>query len=458
MGRAVVVGLARSGIGAAKLLKAEGYEVTVTDLKTEEELGAQVAELGPGVKLALGGHPESVFRDVALVVVSPGVPLGIAPLEGARQAGTEIIGELELAYRHMQGLPFYAVTGTNGKSTTATLLGGMMKAAGRESLLAGNIGNPLSGEIAVTESGGVSIPRVDCVVVELSSFQLEAIRSFRPRGAVILNITPDHLDRYASMDEYRLAKERVALNQTGEDVLVLNADDPECMRVGRAVQEEKGRRSPRTFFFSRHRDVRGVFLKAGKIAWDFRGAGAGELLEARDVRIKGVHNLENALAASALALLSGCAPDAVAEVLKEFPGLEHRLEVVRELRGVTYVNDSKGTNVSAAVMSVRSFETPVVLIAGGRDKRGDFAPLAEALRERAKAVVLIGEASGKMRAAFKDTVDIYLVGGLRDAVRQASDLASEGDVVLLSPACASFDMFEDFEDRGRRFKELVREL
>jgi UDP-N-acetylmuramoylalanine--D-glutamate ligase len=311
MGRAVVVGLARSGIGAARLLEAEGYKVTVTDLKTEEELSAEVAELAPGVELALGGHPEDVFRDAALVVVSPGVPLGIPPLEGARRAGTEVIGELELAYRHMQALPFYAVTGTNGKSTTATLLHRMMQAAGRESLLAGNIGNPLSGEISVTEGGGVSIPRVDCAVVEVSSFQLESIRSFRPRGALVLNITPDHLDRYSSMEEYRMAKERVALNQTGEDVLVLNADDPECMKMARAVEDEKGRRSPRTFFFSRHREVHGVFLKAGKLCFDLRGAGAGELLEARDVRIRGVHNLENAMAASALALLSGCPPDAV---------------------------------------------------------------------------------------------------------------------------------------------------
>jgi UDP-N-acetylmuramoylalanine--D-glutamate ligase len=458
LGKSVVVGAARSGIGAANLLAALGNDVTVTDLKPEDELGEFLAGLSPSVKRALGGHPDAVFEGAELVVVSPGVPLGIEPLAKARKSGIEVIGELEFAFRAMRKVPFYAVTGTNGKSTTATLLDMMMKKCGRKSIIGGNIGNALSTEITVGKKGEPLIPGVDCVVAEVSSFQLEAVRMFRPAGAAILNITPDHLDRHASMAEYRDAKARISRNQGGEDILVLNADDTECMELYHTEFEPRGTMGPWVFFFSRRSEINGVFLRDGMVCWDFRSSGAGELIRAEEIGIKGVHNLENAMAAAALALLSGCQPLAVAGAMREFEGLEHRLEFVRELKGVRYINDSKGTNVGAALKSVESFSQPIVLIAGGRDKNGDFKALAEVLKGKARAAVLIGEAGEKIRHAFESAVECHTAGDLGDAVGKASALASAGDVVLLSPACASFDMFRDFEDRGRQFKRMVKEL
>jgi UDP-N-acetylmuramoylalanine--D-glutamate ligase len=458
MPKVIVVGLARSGVAAANILKAMGKNVIVTDKKAEVQLAEAVVSLAPGVELALGGHPEGVFDEAELIVLSPGVPANIGPVVRAREAGVEVIGEFELGWRFMGHLPFYAVTGTNGKSTTATLLNEMMKGSGRSTIFGGNIGNPLTGEIKGGEDGPPVLPKADCVVVELSSFQLESIESFRPTGACVLNITPDHMDRYVSMDFYREAKGRIALNQKGEDVLVLNADDPECMKLNNELASSKNRRMPRTFFFSRKAEVNGVFLREGKIMWDFRGAGSGELMKTDDIRIQGAHNLENAMAASALALLSGCPARDVAAVLREFRGLEHRMEFVREVRRVRYINDSKGTNVDATVRSLEGFDSPVVLIAGGRDKNGDFPALARAARGKVKTMVLLGEAADKIGRAMEGMIPCKSAGSMDDAVHVAAGLAEQGEVVLLSPACASFDMFADFEDRGRKFKEAVQSL
>jgi len=453
--RAVVFGLARSGVGAANLLSAMGREVIVTDRKTEAELSGYVRRLSPSVAHALGGHPEGILEEADLIVVSPGVPLDIEPLARARRAGKKIIGELELAFRMLGGIPVYAVTGTNGKSTTVTLLDLMFRKAGKRSLLAGNIGNALSEEILRRANGAMRVKGVDCVVAEVSSFQLEAIEEFRPAGAAILNITPDHLDRYHSMQEYREAKAAIAMNQREGDFLVLNADDPECMKVHEAVKKS-GKAD--LWAFSRKGAVKGVFLRGGEVVYDLGPIGTGALIMADDIRIKGVHNLENAMAASAMALLAYCPPEAVRAALVEFPGLEHRLEFVRELDGVSYVNDSKGTNVGAVVKSLEGFARPVVLIAGGRDKAGDFTALRDLVAEKVKALVLIGEAKGKIRDALCSQTECVEEQSLEGAVRRARALASAGDVVLLSPACASFDMFKDFEDRGRQFKEIVRKL
>jgi UDP-N-acetylmuramoylalanine--D-glutamate ligase len=445
MGKAVVVGLARSGLGAANLLARMGEEVTVTDVRAEKDLAEFTSKLSPSVNLILGGHPDWLFEDAELVVVSPGVPLGIRPLEDARKAGVRIIGELELAYECLHGVPFYAVTGTNGKSTTVTLLDLMLRGAGKRCLFGGNIGNALTGEILKRANGGGRVEDVDCVVAEVSSFQLEAIERFRPRVASVLNITPDHLDRYGSMAEYRKAKRRIFRNQRRGDWLVLNADDPEAMKL-------RGSRK-NVHFFSRKDEVNGVYLKRNAVL----SSEYGPLLGADDIRVKGVHNLENAMAASAMALLAGCPPETVVEALREFPGLEHRLEFVRELDGVRYINDSKGTNTGAVAKSLESFAGPVVLIAGGRDKAGDFSVLRP-LMDRVRALVLIGEAREKIRAALSDVVECHMAGSLQDAIGRARAAARAGDVVLLSPACASFDMFRDFEDRGRQFKKLVEEL
>lgn len=455
MGKAVVVGLARSGVGAANLLSAMGRDVTVTDRRTEAELAPHAARLAPGVERALGGHPEGIFAGAELIVVSPGVPLDIEPLRRARQAGKKIIGELELACGLLEGIPVYAVTGTNGKSTTVTLLDLMLRKAGKRTLLAGNIGNALSEEVLKRVNGTMKVRGVDCAVVEVSSFQLEAIERFRPVGAAILNITPDHMDRYLSMDEYRAAKAAIAANQTEEDFLVLNADDPECTKVHESVKKAGKLAS---WAFSTKRKVEGVYLEGSDVLYDLGPNGKGKLVAVDEIRIKGIPNLENAMAASAMALLASCPPEAVREALKEFPGLEHRMEFVRELDGIAYINDSKGTNVGAVARSLEGFESPVVLIAGGRDKGGDFTQLEEQVREKVKAIVLIGEAREKIRSALCGLTRCWTEDSLASAVQRAREIASAGDVVLLSPGCASFDMFEDFEDRGRKFKELVGKL
>jgi UDP-N-acetylmuramoylalanine--D-glutamate ligase len=461
-----VVGLARSGAGAARLLADMGAVVTVTDSKTAKDLAGIESTLPASVRLCLGGHPKEIFSEADLIVVSPGVPLAIKPLADAKLAGKRIIGELELAYQIIEScmaeeekaIPFLAVTGSNGKSTTTTLLNHMMKAAGFRTMFGGNIGNALTEEI-LKMNKEKTVP--EAVVAEISSFQLEAIETFRPHIAAILNITPDHLDRYRSMEEYRDAKAAIFQNQHEPDILILNADDPETMKL-KAARFREGGRSPHLYFFSRKQNVEGLFLKDGVVVVNLphheQGAVNLELIPVQEIRIKGVHNLENAMAASAMALLAGCPVETVRKSLREFPGLEHRLELIRELDGVKYINDSKGTNVGAVIKSIESFDVPVILIAGGRDKAGDFIALKNLAGEKVKVVVLIGEAAVKIEHALRDVTKTVMAGDLKEAVKIARASAKEGDVVLLSPACASFDMFQDFEDRGTQFKAIVMEL
>lgn len=465
--KVTIVGLARSGVGAARLLSDMGADVTVTDMKTERELSAVAAALNSSVRLSLGGHPEEIFTRADMIVVSPGVPLEIKPIASAKERGIPIIGELELAYRMLQagsrapggkGIPFLAVTGSNGKSTTTSLLDHMLRKGCCRTLLGGNIGNAITEEIHRLGKAG---QRPDYVVAEVSSFQLEAVETFRPHIASILNITPDHLDRYHSMEEYADAKARIFMNQGPDDFIVLNADDPGVMDMSRKALEPK-KDKPAICFFSRHREDSGIYARGGFVYGNspaFRLPSSHyPLIGFDDIRIKGVHNLENAMAAAAMALLAGCPAKAVIESLREFPGLEHRLELVRVLGGVRYFNDSKGTNVGAVEKSLESFTEPLVLIAGGRDKAGDFSALRRLVSEKVRALVLIGEAAVKIRQALGDVTETVMAADLRDAVSRARQAAREGDVVLLSPACASFDMFRDFEDRGRQFKKAVLEL
>jgi UDP-N-acetylmuramoylalanine--D-glutamate ligase len=466
-----VVGLARSGIGAANLLTELGAKVTVTDMKTESELRDFVAGLLPSVRLSLGGHPDDIFMKTDMIVVSPGVRLDIRPLAEAKSRGVEVMGELELAYRiatagsdnplvppllnpGMGG--FLAVTGTNGKSTTTSLLGFMVRKAGFRTILGGNIGNAVTEEIRKQRAKGKD-QGVDFIVAEVSSFQLESTQYFRPKVAAIINITPDHLDRYHSLEEYGDAKARIFRNQGEDDFLVLNADDPEMMKIESEKLKAKSEK-PKTFYFSRKKEVEGIYFKGGRMYCNLPDLFKSPLINGDEIKIKGVHNLENAMAASAMALLAGCPAQAVIDSLEEFRGLEHRLEFVRELKGVRYFNDSKGTNVGAVLKSLESFSQPVILIAGGRDKAGDFSKLRPLVREKVKALVLIGEATEKIRKALGDITHTLAAADLRDAVLVSQGMSSEGDVVLLSPACASFDMFSDFEDRGRQFKKIVMEL
>jgi UDP-N-acetylmuramoylalanine--D-glutamate ligase len=489
-----VVGLARSGVGAANLLSELGADVTVTDIKAERELKDYVAALSPSVKLALGAHPTDIFVKTEMVVVSPGVRLDIKPLLEAKSKGVPVIGELELAYRIATNgsdnppIPpllnpgkggFLAVTGTNGKSTTTSLLDFMIGKAGFTAILGGNIGNAVTEEIRkalsvkrkeIRDTGSLTghftpdasrFTSVDFIVVEVSSFQLESTKNFRPKVAAIINITPDHLDRYHSLKEYNDTKAKIFENQTGKDFLVLNADDPETMKVKSEKLEVKSEK-PTILYFSRKKEVEGVYCRNGVVYCNIPDLPlinpGSSLIRADEIKIKGVHNLENAMAASAMALLAGCPVQAVIDSLKEFGGLEHRLEFVRELKGVRYFNDSKGTNVGAVLKSLEGFSQPVILIAGGRDKAGDFSQLRRLVKEKVKALVLIGEATEKISKALGDVTDTVAAADLRDAVHISQNMSSEGDVVLLSPACASFDMFTDFEDRGRQFKKIVTGL
>jgi len=464
--KATIVGLARSGVGAARLLDLMGAAVTVTDIRDEKALADSVKLLPSSVRLCLGSHPDEIFNDADLIVVSPGVPLAIRPLADARARGKRVIGELELAFQiietrlaELRTIPFFAITGSNGKSTTTTLLNHMMTKAGIRTLFGGNIGNALTEEIYKTATGSADMP--DAVVAEISSFQLEAIESFQPHVAAILNITPDHLDRYSSMKEYAEAKAGIFMNQQPADILVLNADDEGTMRLydERLRSSEK---APYVCFFSRKKKVEGVYLEGGSVFANLRHLDSGdlnaEIIRADEIRINGVHNLENAMAASAMALLANCPLDAVKGSLREFAGLEHRLELVREINGVRYINDSKGTNVGAVLKSIESFDSPIILIAGGRDKAGDFSALRKLVSEKVKMAVLIGEAADKIEKAIAGAARTEKASDLKDAVEIACRNAVSGDVVLLSPACASFDMFADFEDRGRQFREIALRL
>ncbi len=437
--KVIVVGLARSGVAAARALDALGAIVTVTDKKPLEQLSLQVKALGSGrIAVEAGGHPDRLFSDADLIVLSPGVPK-IPPVLAARQRGTKVISELELAWL-LSDAPYAGITGTNGKSTVTTLVGLMLKQARKKVLVAGNIGTALTEDVS-------QLRGQDWIVAELSSFQLEDIETFRPHVAAILNVTQDHLDRYHDIAEYGEAKARIFLNQLKEDVLVLNFDDP-------LVKSYARRTSATVIPFSRLlRFNSGACVLDGYLTVNNR-----RIIAINDIRIKGVHNLENALAAAAVSICADADTDSVAAVLREFPGLEHRLEFVREKEGVTYINDSKGTNVGAVVKSVEGFTQPVILIAGGLDKGSDFRPLYDLFRQKVKLLILIGKAADKMSRALGTATETLFAKTLQDAVRLASDRAVAGDVVLLSPACASFDMFKDFEDRGRQFKDAVRRI
>jgi UDP-N-acetylmuramoylalanine--D-glutamate ligase len=435
-----VVGLARSGIAACRLLRALGAEVTASDVKPLPALVPEARSLEAlGVAVAGGGHPAEFLEGAEMVVVSPGVPAGLPILDSVRQSGTQVIGELELAWRVMEA-SFIAITGTNGKTTTTALAGALLKAGERPVLVGGNIGSPLSAR-------ALDFPADGLVVAEVSSFQLETAELFRPRVAVLLNVTPDHLDRHPTFEAYAEVKARIFLNQTEEDIAVINADDPVASAAARRARAE-------VVLFSRRQLSRGVFVRNGWIVGALEER-AEEVCPLKEIPLRGEHNVENVLAATACALWAGIPAPRVRAAIAGFPGVEHRIERVRDLGGVAYYNDSKGTNVASTIKAIESFSEPVILIAGGRGKGQDFAPLAARARGRVRRAVLIGEDRKKISAALQPEVPSEEAGSLEEAVERARALARPGEVVLLSPACASFDMFENFEHRGRIFKALV---
>lgn len=439
----LVVGLARTGTAVVRFLAERGARVTVTDMKGEAELADCLSALaGLPVVYQLGRHDEQAFRTADLIVVSPGVPMDIPPLVAARGAGRRIISEIELAAAFITA-PLVGITGTNGKTTTTTLTGEIFRASGFTTFVGGNIGNPLIELVASGEA-------VDRAVVELSSFQLEGVEAFRPRVAVLLNITEDHLDRYASYQEYIDAKARIFLNQTADDYAVLTMDDP-------LVAAFADRIAARVIPTSQGRELDfGVFCTPEEIVCRL---GAGEMrIPLAECRLKGSHNRENMMAAVAATLLLGATEDGVRRTLAGFRGLPHRMELVRELNGVGYYEDSKATNVGSVVKSLESFAGGITLIAGGKDKGGDYAPLAGLVRERVSHLILIGEAADRIAASLGALTDTRRAGSLDEAVAMAHELTRPGGTVLFSPACSSFDMFRDYEERAKRFVALVQAL
>lgn len=441
--KVLVVGLARTGVAVVRFLAAQGARITVTDMKEEKELGPLVAQLADlDVDYELGKHERHSFLMADLIVVSPGVPMDIKPLLLAKAQRRTVISEIELAAQQITA-PIVAITGTNGKTTTTTITGKILEGCGFKTFVGGNIGNPL---IELVTSGEA----VERVVVELSSFQLEGIETFRPKVAVLLNITEDHLDRYASYQEYIDAKLRIFENQTQDDFAVLNMDDPLVAACAERLKAQ-------VFPTSQHKELsQGIFCKDGIIV--FRHQGREERFDTAGFRLKGVHNIENIMAALAGTLLMGADAAKAREIVETFTGLPHRMEFVREVNGVSYYEDSKGTNVGSVVKSLESFNPGIILIAGGKDKGGEYAPLAHLVEERVTHMILIGEAKERMKAEIGHLTDTRFAVTLEEAVEEAYKLAQPGEVVLFSPACSSFDMFKDYAERAERFKAKVMAL
>ena len=437
----VVVGGGRSGVAAAELLSARGARVTLTD--SASTLPDAEALLRQGISLELGSHRPELFTHADLLVVSPGVPLDQEAIVAARGQGVPIIGEVELASRWLAGRVI-GITGTKGKSTTTTLTARMIEEAGLDVTAGGNLGTPLSAQVAQSKTDSVH-------VVEVSSFQLESTDTFHPWIAALLNLSPDHLDRHSSFEEYASAKARIFRRQTPDDWAVVNADDPLALETARHARA-------RRFDFGFDAPLEdGVTVEAGSIVRRDRGQ-AAPLLPLTAVRLPGRHLLGDVLAAAAVGCVAGVPPAAMQRAVERFEGLEHTLERVGEIDGVRFVNDSKATNIAAARRSLESFDRGIVAIIGGRYKGGDFADLREPLASRGVAVIAIGEAAPRIETALRGVVDIERADSMREAVRRAHALAPGGGVVLLAPACSSFDMFRDYADRGRAFRTAVREL
>ncbi|HKV05888.1 MAG TPA: UDP-N-acetylmuramoyl-L-alanine--D-glutamate ligase [Candidatus Acidoferrales bacterium] len=441
--RVLVVGLARTGVVVSLFAAGHGAVVTATEEKPESELAETAAKLrAAGVNPVFGGHPASIFIEQELIVVSPGVPENLPQLVIARVKGIPVWSEVELAWRLLRG-KLVAITGSNGKTTTTSLVAHILETGGIATLTGGNIGVPL---LSLVESSTDS----SVTVAEISSFQLEAVEEFRPEIGVLLNLTPDHLDRHGSFEKYAAAKMRMFEKQLEHDAAVLNADDPEVTR--------RMPTRPHVFWFSRRKHVaQGAFLRDDQII--FREEGSEVVLGHRaDISLRGEHNVENVLAACAAAYLAGATPAAIANGIKTFRGVEHRLEFVAEIGGVQFYNDSKATNVDAALKAMEAFPGPLIVILGGKDKGSPYTPLREPLHERADMAILIGGAAQKIASDLTDAVPLVNAGTLGRAVQMAMDRARPGTVVLLAPACSSFDQFENYEHRGRAFKELVGKL
>ena len=442
--KVLVVGMARSGMAAARFLHARGARVTVSERRNPSRLEPEIRTLEAlGIGCEAGGHRPEAFLEADCIVVSPGVPLEQPLLREAAGRGTEILSEIELASRFLAGR-IVGITGSNGKTTTTTLVGEILEAAGFRVQVGGNIGVPLTSLVEGSACDSIN-------VVELSSFQLEAIPSFRAQIGVILNITPDHMDRYPDLAAYAGAKLNLLNNQGASDFAVLNRDD----RLLRDLAEP---RAAERFWFSTRSPVdQGTCLRDGALVFG-HGDRKEPVVRVEDVRIKGRHNLENVAAAVTVARLLGASIRSIRETVAGFRGVSHRLEWVRKIRGVDFYNDSKATNPTSAQRALEAFEQRLILILGGRDKAGDFSVLSPQVSRRVKGLVLLGEASRKIESQLAGTAPVTRAASMEEAVRLAFGQADRGEVVLLAPACSSFDMFRDYEDRGNVFKEAVNRL
>ena len=417
--------------------------MTATDARTENEIGEAIESLRiAGVILELGGHRENSFLEQDLIIPSPGVPADAPLLQAARTKGITIWSEVELADRFLDGR-LIGITGSNGKTTTTSLIDHILKNAGFSTILAGNIGTPLISRVEQTSDNTIT-------VVELSSFQLELIETFRPNISVFLNLTADHLDRHHTLEAYARAKARIFENQTEADSAVLNADDPATTPLAPA--------KPHVYWFSRKQRVaQGAFVRENEIVFRHDGEEEG-VMNLQEIPLAGTHNVENVLAAVAATRLAGAEPAAIAKGVRSFAGVEHRLEFVAEIGGVRYYNDSKATNVDATLKALDAFSGRILIVLGGKDKGSDYTLLQKPLREKAILALLIGAAAEKIEKQISGSVAIERAGTIERAVETASHAARPGDVVLLAPACASFDQFQNYEHRGRVFKELVHQL
>lgn len=448
MGDAIlIIGAARSGVASAEYLLSIGKQIVISDMNTKlaEDVETQLGHAS--VSYVWGKQPDVAALQPELIVMSPGVPLSIPPVVKARELGIPVISEPELAFRYSD-VPFVAITGTNGKTTTTTLTAFLLEKEGRKVVAGGNIGLPLISQCPKMSAN-------DIVVAEMSSFQLESVDSFCPKVAVVMNLTPDHLDRHKTMEAYAAAKANIFKNQGPEEYLLLNKDDAIVAAMAAGAKSH-------VYYFSQQEILdEGIWLEDGNLVYRLDKNGAPQvLIPAAEIGIVGSHNWQNAMAASLAALLMGQQPEIIAERLRAFKGVAHRMEPVATIDGVLYVNDSKGTNPDSTEKALGSYgERPIVLIAGGRNKGSDMAVLVPLMRAHCHGVVLVGEATGDFIDAFERTsyTDYVCADSFEDAVAKAREMAQSGDVVLLSPACASWDMFDNFEQRGDLFKELVKD-
>ncbi len=445
-----VFGMGRSGQSAADLLLDRGSNVTLVEEHPRPELEVLKDTYEQrGARICIGGNLESALSQAELLVVSPGVSKDHYFLQQAHQKNIPVIGEIELASRFLHA-PIIAVTGTNGKSTTVRLIGSILQESGKHVFVGGNLGLPLC-EAVPRSTDPPQAADYDYIVAEVSSFQLETIQQFKPWIATLLNVTPDHLDRHRTQEQYQAAKRRIFENQTRQDWMVVNVDDP---IVAAMSLEAKARLCE---FSLRHEVAQGIYLEGEMVRGRLDGK-ADIVFERNEIPMRGQHNVANAMAAMSVGLLCGCSKEDMVRALQSIPAFEHALESVRTWQGIIFVNDSKGTNVDATLKALESFEEPVVLILGGKDKGGEFTRLLEVIHRGVKGIVLIGEAATRILTALEGSVPMLRATSLENAVSQAVSLASSGDVVLFSPACASFDMFQNYHQRGLEFKRVVREL